>query len=75
VLAAKKGWPKLEGVETLYELWTTSVEKYGPRRCLGWRPKVRAAREKEIDGGWGGHGKRLIVLFFFFFFSRPPSLF
>lgn len=41
VHSAKKGWPKLEGAETLYELWTTSVEKFGPRRCLGWRPKVR----------------------------------
>ena len=42
VLASKKGWPKLEGVSTLYELWATSVEKYGPRRCLGWRPKVKS---------------------------------
>ena len=50
VLAAKKGWPKLEGVETLYELWTTSVEKYGPRRCLGWRPKVRLLMSRGVVG-------------------------
>lgn len=48
VLAAKEGRPKLEGVSTLYELWTTSVEKYGPRRCLGWRPKVRGSEKRSM---------------------------
>lgn len=68
VLAAKEGWPKLEGVTTLYELWTTSVEKYGPRRCLGWRPKVK--KEEERDR-WGGD--RRPFLFFFFFRALPSS--
>ena len=63
VLAAKEGWPKLEGVTTLYELWTTSVEKYGPRRCLGWRPKVGSKEEGRDRWGWGGATKRSIDLF------------
>lgn len=34
---AKDGFPKLEGVTTLYELFTRSVEKYAKNACLGAR--------------------------------------
>lgn len=72
VLAAKEGWPKLEGVTTLYELWTTSVEKYGPRRCLGWRPKVK---EEEIAGRRRSSASlTLLDLFFSSTVSWPRDL-
>jgi hypothetical protein len=34
---AKDGFPKLEGVTTLYEMFESSVRRFGDCDCLGWR--------------------------------------
>lgn len=39
-VSAKDGFSKLEGVETLFELFSRSVEKFPDNPCLGFRPKV-----------------------------------
>jgi hypothetical protein len=41
-VCALDGYPStLEGAETLYELFTSSVERFADNACLGTRPKVR----------------------------------
>ena len=78
VLGAKKGWPTLEGVPTLYELWTKSVEKYGPRRCLGWRPKVKKGGSERGERSMGeeeGRQKTVDQLFSSFLRVSRPLLF
>ena len=78
VLGAKKGWPTLEGVTTLYELWTKSVEKYGPRRCLGWRPKVKKGGSERGERSMGeeeGRQKTVDQLFSSFLRVSRPLLF
>ena len=35
---SKDGWPTLNGVTTLYELFESSVSKFSNNKCLGWRP-------------------------------------
>ena len=37
---AKEVYPTLDGITTLYELFTTSVDKYPDNVCLGHRPQV-----------------------------------
>ena len=37
-VAAKGGFPTLNGVTTLYDLFEQSVSKYPDNKCLGWRP-------------------------------------
>ena len=39
-VCALKGYPTLEGAETLYELFSRSVERFANNPCLGTRPKV-----------------------------------
>lgn len=36
--AGRNGWPALDGVATLYELFEQSVRKFPNNKCLGWRP-------------------------------------
>ncbi len=36
---AKDGFPKLEGMSTLYEMFESSVRRFGDCDCLGWRPQ------------------------------------
>ena len=36
---AKDGFPKLEGVSTLFEMFESSVRRFGDCDCLGWRPQ------------------------------------
>ena len=35
--SAKDKMATLEGITTLYDLFQSSVQKYGDRECLGWR--------------------------------------
>ena len=35
--SAKEKMATLEGITTLYDLFQSSVQKYGDRECLGWR--------------------------------------
>jgi long-chain acyl-CoA synthetase len=37
---AKDGFPTLEGISSLYELFTQSVKKFPGNKCLGHRPKL-----------------------------------
>lgn len=37
-MAAKSGFPTLDGVSTLYDLFERSVAKFPDSKCLGWRP-------------------------------------
>ena len=39
-VCALKGFPKLEGVETLYELFAQSVQRFAHNPCLGTRTVV-----------------------------------
>ena len=39
-VAAKGGFPTLNGVSTLYDLFEQSVSKYPDNKCLGWRPII-----------------------------------
>ena len=41
-VCALDGYPTLEGPETLYELFTSSVERFADNPCLGTRSKVRS---------------------------------
>lgn len=38
-MLAKDGFPKLEGVSTLFEMFESSVRRFGDCDCLGWRPQ------------------------------------
>jgi len=38
--SAKDGFPTLDGISSLYELFTQSVEKFPSNKCLGHRPKL-----------------------------------
>ena len=40
-VCALKGFPTLEGVETLYELFAQSVQRFADNPCLGTRLSVR----------------------------------
>lgn len=48
-VSAKDGFSKLEGVSTLYELFSRSVEKFPSNPCLGYRPKVRTTIERRAS--------------------------
>ena len=37
---AQEAYPTLDGITTLYELFTASVAKYPDNACLGHRPQV-----------------------------------
>ena len=39
-VCALEGYPTIEGAETLYELFSRSVERFANNPCLGTRPKV-----------------------------------
>ena len=39
-VSAKDGFPTLEGISSLYELFTQSVNKFPSNKCLGHRPKL-----------------------------------
>ena len=38
-MLAKDGFPKLEGVSTLFEMFESSVRRFNDCDCLGWRPQ------------------------------------
>ena len=38
--SAKDGFPTLDGISSLYELFTQSVDKFPNNKCLGHRPKL-----------------------------------
>ena len=37
---AETSWPKLEGVETLFDMFERSARQFADCKCLGWRPVV-----------------------------------
>lgn len=39
-IIAKDAYPTLDGVKTLYELFTRSAKRYAKNPCLGSRPQV-----------------------------------
>ena len=39
-VAAKDGFPTMEGATTLYEVFENSVKTFGDNQCLGFRPMV-----------------------------------
>jgi hypothetical protein len=39
-VSAKDGFSVMDGIQTLYELFSSSVAKYPNNSCLGYRPKV-----------------------------------
>ena len=39
-VVAKDNYPTLDGVKTLYELFTRSAKRYAKNPCLGSRPQV-----------------------------------
>ena len=39
-VAAKDGFPTMEGATTLYEVFENSVKTYSDKQCLGFRPMV-----------------------------------
>lgn len=41
-VAAVKEFPSIDGVSTLYELFTKSAKTYGQRKCLGWKPTPKS---------------------------------
>jgi hypothetical protein len=41
---AKDGYPTLDGVKTLYELFATSAKRFAKNPCLGTRKQVRSLR-------------------------------
>jgi len=64
-VSSKDGFPALDGVATLHELFDRSRSKFADSPCLGWRPIVSDTRQS-VSGGWvsvhmGGLGARQVV--------------
>ena len=53
-VSAKDGFPTLDGVSTLHELFDRARTKFADSPCLGWRPIVR----KRVGGRDGGGVRR-----------------
>jgi long-chain acyl-CoA synthetase len=58
-IAAKDGWPKIQGASTLYELFEQSVKQHPNARCIGWRPMKNGQAQDYVFHTYKGTQERV----------------